>query len=323
MEKARLLITGATGFIGRFTCELLSSPGVLVRVLSRERANALGVLGSNVEIIEGEICDPAVMGKALEGVSCVFHLAAETKLRKRMYRTNVEGTESLLNAATKSQVRRIVYLSSAGVAGQGKSFSIDEETPCLPQTEYESTKLEAEGAVRRFSSSSGISVSILRPTIVFGEGKIDENESFYQLMRHIKRKKFFVLNSGRGAANYVYVGDVAKALLSLYHDERPGCHAYIVNDLTDMRIFFSYVCEALGISYKPLNLPYAPVRAAASVLSSMIPGFPLTSSRLRAMNSPYRYSSEKIKRELDFTFDYGLKQGIARTVAWLKEKGWL
>jgi len=318
-------ITGATGFIGSHLIALMRQhyASLRLRILTRDRPRAQALLGNGLEFVEGDVCDPETIAKTLAGVECIFHLAAETRFEQRMRTVNLEGTLNLVRSCRNSRIRKLIYLSSAGVSGQNKIFSIDEETPCVPDNEYEHTKLEAENVVKEYGVSEGVSTLILRPTIVFGDGKADANDSFYQLMRQIGRKKYFLLNSGKGAANYVYVGDVAKALLSLYQDNRRGCFTYIVNDQTDMGSIFSYACEAMGIAYKPWDLPYEPVRISAAIFSSIIPGFTLTPSRVRALNSQFSYSAERIRRELNFTFDYGIKQGIIRTVSWLKEKGWL
>jgi nucleoside-diphosphate-sugar epimerase len=238
-----------------------------------------------------------------------------------MTAVNVEGTRSLLESLKKrSDPVRFIYLSSAGVTGQGKYLQVDERTPCLPTAVYEKTKLEAEIIVNDYCSRNGILGRILRPTIVFGEGKAYADDSFYQLIRRIKSGKFFLINRGKGIANYVYVGDVVNALIAFMKDDRPGYKTYILNDETDMLTLVGGIKDALGMHSGNLSLPYAPVLLASKVISFVHPEFPLTPARVRAMACQFHFSSEKIKNELGFKFEYGIAEGVKRTVSWLRQE---
>lgn len=321
MEK--IAVTGATGFVGRHLIRRLLSEGHAVRVLTRHIPRARTLFSESVECVEGDLSCEASLKRFLSGAGLVFHLASELKDKTRMQRTNVEGTKNLLDAVAEIRPRKYIHLSSAGVTGQGAHLLIDEETPCHPGNEYEKTKLEAEQYARAFGEDSGVSVSILRPTNVVGEDKDNLNDSFYQLLRQINHNRFFYLGHGQGVSNYVYVKDVVNALIALADAPGPGGQTFIINDRASMADIVEYVKACCHITRRTINLSYRPVLWMSAVISACAPHFVLTPSRVKALYSPYAYSSDKLVTQLGYTFVYGIREGIRRTIRWLNGKGCL
>ena len=316
-------VTGGTGFIGRHLVRLLLSKAKSVRVLTRDVRKAKSLLPEATEYFEGDLFDTQQLSRFFSGAEYVFHLASELKDKRLMYKTNVLGTKNILGVLQETQPKKFIYLSSAGVAGQKEYRIIDEETPCSPSNEYEQSKWDAERLVRGLTWQSRIHVSILRPTNVIGENKDNPKDSFYQLIRQIKKKHFFYIGQGKGAANYVYVQDVARALIFLSESDTANGGIYIINDQFSMRDIVEHIKTCCHVSSQTVSLPYFPVLAASTVVHAFYPGFVLSPSRVRALHSPYQYSSQKIEKQLGFRFEYGIKNGLKRTIEWLEGKGWL
>lgn len=324
MNRNVVAVTGGTGFIGRHLVRLLLSQDKSVRVLTRNIPKAKSLLPEVTEYFEGDLADTYQLRRFLSGAEYVFHLASELRDKKLMRRTNVLGTKNILDVLGEIQPRKLIYLSSAGIAGQKKKYMIrDEETPCSPSNEYEQSKWDAEKLVCGFTGQSRIHVSILRPTNVIGEDKDNPEDSFYQLIRQIKKRRFFYIRQGRGVANYVYVEDVVQALLILSESDAANGQTYIINDQSTMRDIVEHIKMCCHLAGRTMSFPYLPVLAASKIIHAVYPGFVLSPSRVRALYFPYQYSSQKIEKQLGFRFEYGIKNGISRTIEWLEAKGWL
>src|ERR1035441_7388540 len=125
-------VTGATGFLGSHVARVLAEQGAELRLLVRPNSNLRNLEGLNADRVIGDLRDPASIEKSLSGCHALFHVAADYRLWVRdpgeMYRSNVEGTRSLLDAARKQGVRRIVYTSSVATMG----FTSDSKTKSGP-----------------------------------------------------------------------------------------------------------------------------------------------------------------------------------------------
>jgi len=298
--------------------------GVRVKILTRN-ASVIpeDLLKREVSVVEGKLSDKNALASIIIDADWIFHLAGEIKKPELMSATNVDGTKNLLEVVREFPISRFIYLSSAGVYGRNRPIFVDEKSPCDPVDLYEKTKLEAELMVWDYFKRFKVPVSVLRPTNIFGEGKDDPKDSFYQLLRAIKQRKYFMLDNGSGIANYVYVKDVALALMILAENDKAIGECFLINDETTIKKFSEIAKECLSVSYNNFNMPFKPMLYASSILSRLVPGFPLTPARVNALCSPYQYSSRKIKEQLGFAYEYGLSEGLKRTVLWLKDKGWL
>ena len=325
MKQLTASVTGATGFLGRHLVEYLLRRDLRVKILTRNvAAIPPDFLKQGVLVVEGKLSDRDALASFILDANWVFHLAAEIKRPELMNTTNVDGTKNLLEAIREFPINRFIYLSSAGVYGQNCPIFIDEKSPCKPLNPYEKTKFEAELMVWDYFRNFKVPVSVLRPTNIFGEGKDNPADSFYRLLKAIKQQKYFLLNRGEGIANYIYVKDVASALIALAENEKALGECFLINDETTIEDFSEKAKECLGVSYKNFSMSFKPVLYASSFLSRLVPcGCPLTPARVRALCSPHHYSSRKIREQLGFTYVYGLSEGLKRTVLWLEAKGWL
>src|SRR6266545_3846822 len=216
-----VLVTGASGFIGRHLTDRLLENRALVRVVTRNPDRLPSEWTGRVDVVVGSLTDHHTIESATKDVSLVFHLAGETQNPAVMRAVNAGAACELARAANGAGVKRFIHLSSVGVIGTDGAGEIAEDAPCHPKSEYERTKLEGERAVLELARSSGSDAVIVRPTIVYGEGVTRSRDSLLEWLKALQRGRFLFI--GRKAiANYVYVGDVVEAILRLSERPAPG-----------------------------------------------------------------------------------------------------
>ena len=235
-EAPLVLVTGATGFIGRHLCPALAARGYRVRATFRgPRPEAPGVEWCPV----GEIGPETDWSEALAGVTHVVHLASLAhqvgvegeEVRRRFQAVNVEGTRRLLEAVAACRLPgRTLFVSSIGAVSGMQEEPVTGEGPCRPDSDYGRSKLEAEGLVRQILGGAGRSWTILRPTLVYGPGNPG---NMARLLRLVRLGVPLPLKGIRNRRSFVYVGNVVDAILHclehpaaegraiLLHDGRP------------------------------------------------------------------------------------------------------
>lgn len=219
----RVLVTGGSGFIGRHVVAELASSGAQVRVVDlKPHPNP------SVDVVRGDIGDRAVLERSLAGgFDYVVHLAAVTSVLRSLehpeltYRTNVEGTALLLEAARSARVQALAFASTNAVTGPVKAPAITEAATLEPLTPYGATKAAAEMLMSAYSASYGLRCASLRLTNVYGPGMQAKDSIVARLMRAIRLGHTFeIYGDGRQVRDYVHAFDVAAAFKLALGDER-------------------------------------------------------------------------------------------------------
>jgi dihydroflavonol-4-reductase len=170
-------VTGGTGFLGRAIVERLLADSERVKALARsdESAGALSELGA--EPVRGDVLDPEALTTAMRGCGLVYHAAGANAFCVRdpspMFEVNVQGSENVIRAAARAEVKRVVYTSSAAVLGERKGTVGSEQSPHRGRflSDYERSKFEAERAVLAAADETGVEVICLNPASVQGPGR--------------------------------------------------------------------------------------------------------------------------------------------------------
>ena len=315
-QGRKVLVTGASGFIGRALCRELGGRGAVVTALLRRASE-----GPWSAVVSAELGVSPISADCLAGVDTVFHLAGKAHTRARSdaevreYETvHVHGTRALLLAARQAGVRCCVLLSSVKAMGEGGADVWDESTPCAPQNPYGITKLAAERLV--LEELPLPCPVVLRPVLVYGPGS---KGNLDLMIRAVRRRVFPAISFPPNARSMIHVHDVVRAcLLAATHPAACG-QTFI---LTDGREYstndvLGWIFEAFG--RRPvLKIPFGALRLAAAlgdVAERFGIAFPLTGDRLDKLAGSARYSGAKICRELGFVPSRDLPGGIAEMVA--------
>jgi nucleoside-diphosphate-sugar epimerase len=253
----RVLVTGATGFVGRATCSELRDRGhevwALVRRPGSEPAGTTGVTGDIAS-------EDGALGQAIAAAApdCVIHLAAEIASQRneaKIRATNVEGTERLVRAARAAGEPKLVFCSTV-VTGEANGDLLEPDRPLPVETPYGRSKQEGERIVRE----SGLPHAIVRPSHVYGPGGWYEEE-FVKRLRQPGR--FAVIGRGDNWWDVVRVEDVASALVDAA-EKAPDGGVYHAADDEPIRFydFVALTAKALGVG-PPRRVPAAAARLAA------------------------------------------------------------
>ena len=215
----RFLVTGANGFVGRALCAELANRAYSVRAVVRADAK-LDVTDCEIVRISGIAADTD-WGNAFHGVATVIHLAARVHIMRddtldpltEFRKTNVAGTEQLARAAAASGVKRLVYVSSIKVNGeatQGNDRFTESDMP-FPQDPYGISKWEAEQALHRVATETGLEIVIVRPPLVYGPSV---KGNFAQMLKVLRRGIPLPLASVQNLRSLVFVGNLVDALIA-------------------------------------------------------------------------------------------------------------
>lgn len=326
-----VLVTGATGMVGRRVVQAFVSSGFRVRILAATKRERYP-FPLEVEVRIGDVAEPAVARSAVEGVNVIVHMAALLHAvsgaipdQEAYRRTNLEGTRAIVDAALEANVRRFVFFSTIAVYGHGHGELWDETFPARPDTPYAITKAEAERVVLDARRSDGEPLSVvLRIAAVFG-GNLKGN--YLRLVKALASGRFVPVGPGRNRRALINDRDVAEAaLLAATHPAAAG-RVYNVSDGTEYALadVIDAICHALGRRPPRLHVPLTPVRwtvglvEALARLASARP--PISRATLEKYTEDVRVDSRLIREELGFVPSVGLREGWVDAIAAMRESG--
>lgn len=312
-DRYDILVTGASGFVGRTLCNLLAASGRSCRKAVRRAATVAPDCAA-----VGDIGPDTNWGAALEGVRCVVHLAARTHVLHdtaddplaEYRRINVLGTERLAREAVARGVKRIVLLSSVKVNGE-RTFAqpYTEDDVARPEDAYGVTKQEAEQVLARIASESGLEVVVLRPPLVYGPGV---RGNFLRLLNLAACGVPLPLGSVHNLRSLVYVGNLADAIVRAIDAPHAAGRTYLVSDREDVSTaqLVRAIAGALGV--KPRLFPFPPrLLQIAGNLSGR-------GAEVSRLTGSLQVDSSRIGRELAWNPRWRLSDGLAETARWYR-----
>jgi dihydroflavonol-4-reductase len=299
---ARVLLTGATGFIGSHVVRALLARGDDVRVTVRPSSPEKALEGLDVERVCADITDREAMRRAARGIERAFHVAGSVNLRlppEQLLRVNAEGTRTVLDACLAEGVERVVHVSSVAAIGPARPGGALDERHVragplgIP---YADAKHAAEVEALRVAAR-GLDVVVACPAHVLGGG--DERRSSTEIVRRflLRRIPAYV----DGAINIVDVQDVAAGLL-LCDEHGTSGERYILGtrNYTWQRLF-AELQRFSGVEAPALRLPVAAAVAFAEAAARTPGPTPVTPAEVRAAAHWWTYRSAKARRELGWT----------------------
>jgi nucleoside-diphosphate-sugar epimerase len=323
----RVLLTGATGFVGHHAADAFAGAGLEVRALVRSPGRAAHLQDAGFQLVQGSLEDGDSLRRACEGMDVVVHMAALTHARTEgeYRRVNVDGTRRLLEAATaEPAARRFVFLSSLAASGpciDGRGVT-PEDTP-RPLTAYGRSKLEAERVCAE--AAHRIRMVILRAPAVYGPWDTDLFHFF-----RIARFGFVPVPTGpRRMLQMVHAADLADALVrATLADAARGVYHIAEDAAYPWEEIGRRVGAAVGRRVRALPVP-APLiagLAAASETAASVVGQSSIFNRdkAREMLAPgWLCETDRARRDLGFQAAITLDDGLRATARWYRDNGWL
>lgn len=331
LEQRRILVTGATGFIGKpLTLELLKA-GYAVHALVRNPGKAADLSHPDLTLFEGDLDRPESVRAAMEGCTQVYHLAAFAQAWSAdgsvFDRINFAAGRSLLEAALQSGVERVVITSTGGVFGPSTGGKPNDETAVAQpsfMTAYERSKAKLEAVVPDFVHR-GLEVVIVNPTRVFGPGPlIDANGETLVMQRYLKGSFRFLPGDGSSTGSYAYIDDVVRGHMLAMDHGRPGQRYLLGGENASFRTFFDTIGRLSGRRYSMYGVPTGALMLFAKTQLLLAGSFgirPLITPELvRKYTQNWDFSVEKAKNELGYTHR-SLEDSVRDTLAWMEQSG--
>jgi dihydroflavonol-4-reductase len=328
-------VTGATGFLGSHVARVLAEQGAELRLLVRPTSDLRNLEGLNADRVVGDLRDPASIEKSLSGCHALFHVAADYRLWVRdpdeMYRSNVEGTRSLLEAARKQGVRRIVYTSSVATmgftsrAGANNGIVADEQSPVGIEDmigHYKRSKFMAEQVAIK-AARSGADVVVVNPTTPIGERDIKPTPSGRIIVDFLKRKFPAYVETG---LNLVDATECAHGHVQALEKGRPGERYILGGENLTLKQILDRLGAITGLPSPTVKLPYF-FAFATGVVDEMVTGRLLgrepraTIDAVRMGRKMMFVSSAKAERELGWR-TVSVEGALRRSVDWFRNNGY-
>ncbi len=326
----KILITGGTGFIGSNLAKKLVEAGFTVRILRRENSSLFNLANVDVEHCIGDVRDTESLRSAVRGCDTVFHTAAVISFwkpkHKEMFEVNVRGTKNVVDVCLSEHVERLIHTSSVAAIGRPlhNGALADESTPFNWTTFGNGYKLSKHHAEKEILEGikKGLNAVIVNPSVVFGPGDINFNGG--NIIRSVKKGRTPVYFNG--GLNICYIDDVVNGHIAAAKKGTVGERYILGGTNLTHKDAFQITAIIIGGRRPSLPLPVFAVRWIAKIFDGvgiLLNKEPLiTSELISGAGLQNWYSSEKAKRELDYTIT-PFEHAVRRTYDWYKENNLL
>lgn len=322
----KALVTGATGFLGSHVARVLEENGADLRLLLRSGSDTRNLEGLKGERVLGDLRDANSIRRAVSGCDAIFHVAADYRLWVRnpqeMYRTNVEGTRSILQAARENNVRRVVYTSSVATMGFKSDGSLADENSPVSLADmigpYKRSKYMAEELAIRAGRDS-LDVVVVNPSTPVGERDIKPTPTGRIVLDFLKKKFPAYVDTG---LNLVDATECAKGHIAAFEKGRCGERYILGGENLTLKQILDKLGAITGLPSPTLKVPYA-LALATGVVDELVTGRVLgrepraTIDAVRMGRKKMFVSSGKAERELGWKI-IPVDGALTRAVEWFQ-----
>jgi dihydroflavonol-4-reductase len=326
----KAFVTGATGFVGSHVARVLAEQGADLRLLVRSGSDPRNIQALNADRVLGDLRDPASIEKAVAGCDVVFHVAADYRLWVRdpqqMYRSNVEGTRAVLDAARKNHVRRVVYTSSVATMGfTSNGRPADEDSPVSLDSmigHYKRSKFMAEEVALQ-SGRSGMDVVVVNPSTPIGEQDIKPTPTGRIVVDFLKKKFPAYVDTG---LNLVDVTECARGHVAALEKGRSGERYILGGENLTLKQILDKLAAITGLPSPKVRVPYF-MALATGVVDEVVTGRILgrepraTIDAVRMGRKKMFVSSAKAERELGWKV-VPVDGALRRAAGWFHANGY-
>jgi dihydroflavonol-4-reductase len=299
-----------------------------VRVLVRDPARATALGDAGLELVAGDLRDASALRSAVQGVDVVYNIAAiyrSAGVSAEEYRAvNRTAVGRLVEAASAAGVRRVVHCSTVGVHGDVEHPPANEDAPLKPGDIYQVTKLEGEQLARETAGRSGIELTIVRPSGIYGPG----DRRLFKLFKNVVRG-FPILGSGQIYYHLTYIDDLVEGFRLCGEHPAAAGRTFILAgaDVTTLADVMKMIAEAAGVRPPSVHLPVWPFWMAGAVCEAICVPLgiepPIYRRRVDFFTKSRAFDITRARAEIGYAPRVGLREGIARTLTWYREHAWL
>ncbi|MGI4982003.1 MAG: hopanoid-associated sugar epimerase [Janthinobacterium lividum] len=331
MAAEKILVTGASGFVGAAVARLAQQAGFDVRVMHRSTSPRGNFEGRGYELVEADMRDAQAMERALTGVRYLFHVAADYRLwapdPQEIVRTNVDGTRTVMEAALRCGVEKIVYTSSVATlrvhgatAPVGENARLDEEEAIGA---YKRSKVAAERLVELMIVHQNLPAVIVHPSTPIGPGDIKPTPTGRLIVQAANGKMPAYVDTG---LNFVHVDDVANGHLLALQEGPIGEHFILGGDDVPLGELLGSVAAIVGRKPPRIELPRWPlyplamVAEAAAKVTKREPF--VTVDGLNMSKYKMFFSSARAKSELGYTAR-PYREALVDAIEWFRRAGYV
>ncbi len=322
-KQTKVLVTGATGFLGSRLAKRLVEEGYPIRALARKLSNLGALKKLGAEIVFGDMGDKASIAAAVKGVDVVVHAAAGTSgTAKDSDTATIQGTRNVLEACRTSRLKKLIYISSCNVyevAGYTENQVVTEEAQLerfpLRRGHYSAAKLQAEALVTEAMNREDCPTVVLRPGTLYGPGA----EVYTRMMgASFARRVFFVFGNGENELPLVHVDNAVDAIVECIRNSAADNQVFNVvdHDPVTKKMYMERVVKPLypeaTVIYCPMSLLIALTWLQEKLIAILGKRPFLTVYRLMSSQKRVRYSASKIEKAIGWrshvSFDQGVEQ---------------
>lgn len=308
-----ICVIGGSGFVGTHLIREIKA-NHNITIIDKNPSEVFSEL-----VVKGDIRDREFLFQELKNYDIVIHLAAEHKDNvsptSLYYDVNVDGTRNILDAMDKNDISDIIFSSSVAIYGLNKG-NPDEGHEADPFNHYGESKWQAEQVIQNwYDEDSEKSVSIIRPTVIFGE---ENRGNVYNLLRQIVSGKFLMVGKGKNKKSMAYVGNIVSFIEYLINN-KGGYQVYNYADKPDLSTneLINNIEESLDVSVPPIGIPYwlGLMGGYAFDILAKATGkkLPISSVRIKKFCATTKFDASKA-HESKYKAPYSIEEGLDRTL---------
>ena len=309
-----VLVTGASGFVGRALCQYLAGAGLRVRAASRSGNTLPGAMES---VPIGQIGPNTEWAKAVREVDSIVHLAARVHVMRdrsedpltAFRNVNLNGSQQLARAAARAGVRRLVFVSSIKAMAERSEpgHPLSEQDPAHPCDPYGRSKWEAELALRQIADETGLELVVLRPPLVYGPAV---RANFLGLMKLVARGLPLPLACLDNRRSLIYLGNLCDALHACLLHPQAANELFLVADEEPLSTttLVTELAAALAVRPRLFRVPLHTLRRLGGLIGC--------GGAIARLTDSLVIDPSKLKRILQWEAPYSVRQGIAETARW-------
>jgi nucleoside-diphosphate-sugar epimerase len=324
----KFVVTGATGFVGSSLVKELVDIGAEVYALARPSSSPDRLLDTPLTWTIADVTQRPTLHGLFDDIDFVIHAAGMLGqagiLEKEYMRLHVDGTRNVLDEIVATDpVPRVLYVSSPGVLGPIAGIPADEKAVLAPSNAYERSKAMAEKLVGVYAAA-GLPVVIARPEFIYGPG----DKHVLGLFQAIQQGRFFFVGNGQNSCHPTYISDAVDGLLRCLERGKPGEIYHITGPRpVTFHELATTIARILDVPPPQLQVP----RTLAMIGATALEGLgkvtrkrpPLSRSGVAFFSEDRRFSWEKAERELAYRPQVDLEKGLAATIQWYRQEGYL